>query len=263
MAASRHSRKMNVGIFALTIGIGVFSLWFMRSADTVNARYDEILAKQKTMLSVVLSVRIGNDAIDIPTWEFFTPGHVWSLVSKAHSLPATFTPELVATSVAHTSTELQVARTMNPKLQSMFEAAESDGSPLMLSSAYRSQSAQQEIYDGYLRLYGQSYVNSYVALPGTSEHQTGLAVDIASYSDECAQTADDCSLDYEAIVWLNQNAAQFGFIQRYPSGKQSITGIAGEAWHYRYVGTELARLLTNSGMTLDEFVQQTAPGYSK
>jgi D-alanyl-D-alanine carboxypeptidase len=133
----------------------------------------------------------------------------------------------------------------------------------MFSSTYRSALDQRVIYDTFQSLYGKEYVHDYVAVPGASEHQTGLAVDIATASRDCSVDANACSLDADAMAWLRAHAADYGFIERYPSGKQSITGVAGEHWHYRYVGVPLAKALDGAHMTLDEFVQQTAPGYAR
>ncbi len=244
------------------LAAGGFMFWFNNAAEEVNALYASVSAQLASEPTHVGTARTGDFSINIPSWELFSRGDMWSFVGKQRTLPSTYAPQLATVSVEHTSGSNQVARSIVSPLQSLFAAAAADGSPLMLSSAYRSTSDQQAIYDAYLKMYGQKYVDSYVALPGASEHQSGLSVDIASKSNECARSAAGCSLDYEAIVWLADNATHYGFIQRYPAGKQSITGIAGEAWHYRYVGTALASFLTSTGMTFDEFVQQIAPGYA-
>lgn len=249
--------------FIVLLIAAVFVVAMNRAASAVHSEYNSIDTQIASNSNDVAAANIGNSTLHIRTWENFTKGNIWSLVSKAHALPESFTPKLISAPVAHTSGDLQVAERIGPYLTALFKAAAKDDIDLMLSSAYRSASDQQQVYTSYLNMYGQSYVNSYVALPGTSEHQTGLAVDIATKSTECQHGANNCSLDYASIVWLNQNAEKFGFIQRYPSGKQSITGISGEAWHYRFVGVQLAQLLSDNNMTLDEFVQQVAPGYSK
>ena len=87
----------------------------------------------------------------------------------------------------------------------------------------------------------------WVALPGTSEHQLGLAVDINADTSKCSR--DD------VYNWLLENSYKYGFIQRYPSGKTSITGVANEPWHYRYVGKKAAEEIHQSGMCLEEYVE--------
>jgi D-alanyl-D-alanine carboxypeptidase len=133
----------------------------------------------------------------------------------------------------------------------------------MISSAYRSLQDQQATYDSYVAECGTACANQYVLPVGASEHHTGLAVDFSSASDQCAADSDDCSLGASAVTWLADNAWRYGFIHRYPEGKQSITGVAQESWHYRYVGIVMAKAMHGSGLTYDEVVQQLAPGYAK
>ena len=243
--------------------VGAFLVWFWPAKTTVERQYNEISASLTGQQNVVASAEISQTKLNIPDWSLFSDGGIWSLVSRDARLSDKFTPTLSDAPLEHTGENMKVATAVVPKLRSMQTAAAKDGVRLMLSSAYRSTADQQAIYNSYLRSHGQAYVNNYVALPGTSEHQTGLAIDISSFSRECKAQAAQCSLDFNATAWLRNNAANFGFIQRYPAGKQSITGVAGEAWHYRYVGTELARLLTDNDLTLDEFVPQIAPGYAR
>ncbi len=241
----------------------IFAGWVIQTGRNVETIYTDTATVLSAESSVVSSVIIGDTKLTVPNWQLFHDGEVWSLISADAPLPETYTPGLEDAPVNHTAGDLKVASKISGALRNMFASANNNGIELMLSSAYRSKDNQQDIYNSYLRTQGQAYVDAYVALPGTSEHQTGLAVDISSKSTECTRAASGCSLDYDAIVWLNNNAMNFGFIQRYPAGKQSITGIAGEAWHYRYVGMTLARALETANLTLDEFVQQTAPGYAK
>lgn len=247
----------------LVVIAAVFLLWFWPLKTSLERQYEELAIIHANQSNVVATAEIGGSKLHIPDWSLFSDGNLWSLVNREAKLSPNFTPRLVTAPIDHTGSNMRVAVSMVPKLKSLYAAAAKDGVKLMLSSAYRSVKDQQEIYNSYLTTRGQAYVDSYVALPGTSEHQTGLAVDISSYSSECRTQAAACSLDFSAITWLRNNAADYGFIQRYPAGKQSITGVAGEAWHYRYVGTELANLLTANNLTLDEFVNQIAPGYAK
>ncbi len=235
--------------------------WWQLSA--VSARYDEI--DQMVAAQTIPTVEAGNTKLAIPTYSLFKPGSVWTYVSKDRSLPGSFAPTLVDVPVAHgdAKASMQVGAKIDGPLQQLFAAAKADGVDLMISSAYRSLQDQQKLYDGYMTEKGQAYTVSHVAKPGTSEHQSGLAVDITSASIACAADSDKCELTYVAINWLAQNAPRFGFIQRYPMGKQSITGFSNEEWHYRYVGVPLAKALSDASLTFDEFVQQAAPGYAK
>lgn len=117
---------------------------------------------------------------------------------------------------------------------------------IVANSAYRSYKNQQETYDLYLKTYGENYVKNYVGNPGFSEHQTGLALDIASKNgDVFANTKES--------KWLKENAYKYGFILRYPQDKEDITGYKYEPWHYRYVGTEIAQYIHNNSLTFDEY----------
>lgn len=131
----------------------------------------------------------------------------------------------------------------------MWNAAYEDGIYLILISGYRSAAHQKEVYDAYQADKGTKYADSIAARTGYSEHQTGLALDI--YSKECTSQAKfHESKSYE---WLINNSYKFGFILRYPKGKQDITGYNYESWHYRYLGKDLAKKVYDSGLTFDEY----------
>ena len=140
----------------------------------------------------------------------------------------------------------------------MQEEARKQGYGILIDSAYRSYEYQQKVLDKYIKERGE-LAYSVVALPGTSEHQTGLAIDVALsrdgvYSDQFDDTAPE-------IQWLINNSYRFGFILRYPKGKEEITGYSYECWHYRYVGEELALYMNNNQIqTLEEYYSK---GYTK
>lgn len=113
------------------------------------------------------------------------------------------------------------------------------------SSVYRSFSDQQTLYNKSLESYGNN-IGDFVATPGYSEHQTGLAFDITDGSGNFGSS--------DAFQWLKENCAEYGFILRYPVDKTEITGYNYEAWHYRYVGVEVAREITNNNLTLEEYL---------
>ena len=134
---------------------------------------------------------------------------------------------------------------------SMFNAAKEDGFNLIINSSYRSYEEQKLTYDDYKSRYGSEYADEYAARAGHSEHQTGLAIDIAI--DSGFTTADwDTSPKYQ---WLQNNAYKYGFILRYPKGKENITGFKFEPWHYRYVGKEVATYLYQNNLTLEEYLK--------
>ena len=136
-------------------------------------------------------------------------------------------------------------------LASMEQAAKPAGVTFRISSAFRSWEAQAGVYDGYVRTGGVAQADTFSARPGYSEHQTGWAVDLYD-SAECRLKA--CFGDSPSGQWIAVNAADFGFITRYPEGASQSTGYKYEPWHLRYVGVVLAQQMRDSGVhTLEEF----------
>lgn len=132
--------------------------------------------------------------------------------------------------------------------EKMAEDAKKDGLNIVATSTYRSYDYQEKLYNNYCLNKGIYYADMASARAGHSEHQTGLAVDVA-----------DSSLDYDnfedtkEFIWMNKNSYKYGFILRYPKAKFHITGFKYEPWHYRYVGTKLSYYLYKNNLTLDEY----------
>ncbi|MBO4864990.1 MAG: M15 family metallopeptidase [Ruminococcus sp.] len=140
---------------------------------------------------------------------------------------------------------------INPDAQMAFNemqaAAWNDGINLFIVSGYRSYWYQDQLYWGYVSTRGsQDEVDRFSARAGFSEHQTGLAMDLNSASRSFEGTAE--------AQWIEQHCADYGFIIRYPNGKEDITGFMYEPWHVRYLGKDLARQVTDSGLCLEEFL---------
>ena len=128
----------------------------------------------------------------------------------------------------------------------MAQDASRNGLSLVINSAYRSYSEQERIVDTYKNLYGDDYVNKYVARPGYSEHQTGLSFDIGSKNSNIFSN----SKEYQ---WILNNSYKYGFIHRFPKNAEDITGISNEPWHFRYVGKKIAKIIYENKMTLEEY----------
>jgi LAS superfamily LD-carboxypeptidase LdcB len=207
-----------------------------------------------------------NTEVFLATPSLVQTGQLWGLISKTHPLPNNYVPDdLIDTTLAHgdASQPMKLQKHIEAPLRAMYAAAEQDGFELMLSSAYRSITDQRALQNEFIAKQGKAMADVYVAQPGTSEHHTGMAVDLTSASSQCESDSNSCSLSQGAADWLAKNAPNFGFIQRYPEGKQPITGVAFEPWHYRYIGVTLARAMSQSGLTLDEVIEQMAPGLKK
>lgn len=121
-------------------------------------------------------------------------------------------------------------------------------------SGWRPFEEQQQIWDDTLRESGPEFTAKYVALPGHSEHQTGLAIDLGLKSDHIDFICPDFP-DSGICRTFREKASKYGFILRYPAGKESVTGIGHEPWHFRYVGVPHAGIMTENGLTLEEYTE--------
>ena len=170
------------------------------------------------------------------------------LVNKFHALDENFVPtDLITVPSEYSGEEVFKAnRTAVTALSQMFESAKADGLGLEVNSAYRSYTDQIEIQEYYRKWYGDNYVKNYVARPGFSEHQTGLAFDIGS-------TTTNVFANSKEYAWMLENAHKFGFILRFSKKNEVITGYRSEPWHYRYVGKEIAEYIHTHNITLEEY----------
>ena len=151
-------------------------------------------------------------------------------------------------------TELYLAeRIMEPlnHLAEDFFTATGNGD-LLVCAGYRSREEQQSLWDNAMANHGEEYTRQYFSLPGSSEHHTGLAVDFSFY-DVASGTAYDFDGAGDS-AWMLENAWRYGFVQRYPEDKVSITGISGEAWHFRYVGLPHSAIMQAEGLCLEEYL---------
>ena len=177
----------------------------------------------------------------------------WNLivVNRWNEIPEDYSVELVELSNGQ-----KVDSRIYPYLQEMFDAARAEGIYPIVREGYRTEEEQQDTLDekiqayineGYSRSRAEKTAKEWVALPGTSEHQLGIAVDINA--DKSKSTND------EVYAWFAENAYKYGFILRYPLGKQEITGTSYEPWHYRYVGVEAAQEIFERGICLEEYFE--------
>ncbi len=134
----------------------------------------------------------------------------------------------------------------------MAQAAKGEGLTIVITTGYRPYSYQKQLYETYLRSNGENWTEHFSAEPGHSEHQTGLAADVSSPSAD--YELKQAFADTAEGIWLAQNAHRFGFIIRYPEGKEDITGYKYEPWHVRYVGRDAAAEIYNSKLTLEEYL---------
>ena len=157
------------------------------------------------------------------------------IVNKTYSLPETFAPGGLAEECEKAFNEMK-------------KAAKKDGISIWIDSGYRSFGTQKKLYDSYVKRDGAAVADTYSARAGHSEHQTGLSIDVNN-----ASTAAFNKTYKKVGEWLEKNCYKYGFIIRYPKGKESVTGYIHEPWHIRYVGNEYAEKITQSGLCLEEY----------
>ena len=178
------------------------------------------------------------------------------LVNKQHPVPEDYTFTL-GTITGNMKCDIRII----DELMAMLQAAKDDGVNLVICSPYRDYNRQTVLFNRKIDYYmnkGYSYMEAYkiasitVTVPGASEHQIGLALDIVS--DTYSQLEIEFG-ETEAGIWLQNHSFEYGFILRYPLGKEHITGIQYEPWHFRYVGVEAATAISKQGITLEEFLE--------
>lgn len=253
MSATRKIVLWTFILWVLISSVGVFLLWHQKQqGKTVAAPAKETLA---ALPPTMLTLPDANPIV-MRQPNFTNPDSLWVIVSKLHPIPTDYVPKKlvlpsVLTRADKSQAEQSVRKEVVAPLKEMFDAAEKAGLPLIMASGYRSAETQKGYFDENVRQKGLAYAQAYSALPGISEHQTGLAIDIST-SDQGCVLDESCYINGPESKWLAENAHTYGFILRYPENKEAITGINYEPWHYRYVGKELATALYESGLTLDE-----------
>ncbi len=177
-------------------------------------------------------------------------GKLLILINDGSRIPEDYEPKLMTLTNGQ-----QIDEDIYPSLQKMFDDMRAEGYYPEVRSGYRSEENQEDIFEnkyasfreaGHSKKEARVLTEQWVAEPGTSEHETGLAVDI---NPDREKSGD------EVYIWLNENAHKYGFIKRYPEDKTDITGISNEPWHYRYVGEKAAKEMKDKNLCLEEYVE--------
>lgn len=187
------------------------------------------------------------------------PSDLLVLVNKTYNLPEDYVPkDMVLLSVyapGKPDNLKYLRREAADALYDLLDAIEADGLDLVPSSTYRSYQLQKIIFENNVKLKGSvEKANRTSAKPGQSEHQTGLAVDLSC--KEIDYKVNNDFADTDQAKWINENAYKYGFIVRYPKGKEAITGYSFEPWHIRYVGKDAAQYIYENGITYEEYNEQ-------
>ena len=253
-AASRRKHRAACAVLAVAALLAAGGVGYSARLLQENL----LAAAEPVSVSVSVSVvEEEPEAPDLTATEADGSIGILRLANTQHPLPDGYVPPNLETMDGE-GRQLD-ARAAQP-LRDMIAAARADGCQLVLSSGYRSYERQEELFAmmivDYLNL-GYSYGDAYAAtknlrnIPGTSEHQTGLAADIVAAD---YWTMDDGYAETDEAKWLVEHAADYGFILRYPADKEHITGTHFEPWHYRYVGVEDAQKIMAAGVCLEEYL---------
>lgn len=184
------------------------------------------------------------------------------LINKQHSIPEGYEAEVPLGNINTMKGVMHCDERIIDDLLAMIQAARDDGVTLLICSPYRDLEYQEVLFNRKINYYmgrGLSYMEAYqigsqaVTVPNASEHQLGLALDIVT---DTYKDLEEGFADTDAGKWLAANSCRYGFILRYPKGKEDITCIEYEPWHFRYVGVEAATLITEQGITLEEFWEE-------
>ncbi len=263
-----HKGGKNIFTYLLAMVLSAwvtFTFLVISGTYETNYTYDRIqaqIAAQPTVSPVKTVTFAGTNntqlKLKIPSQKLLKTSGIWAYVSKTQGISEDYQPKLANLTVEHgdwledkrASTEIQ------PELKDMFAAAKAAKNDLIVTSAYRSAADQKKLVAESKAKSGAAYTEKYVNQAGHSEHQLGLAVDLSSFDKDCKANFARCSLKKETAAWLANNSYKYGFILRYPEGKEDLTGIEAESWHFRYVGKDMAKLVRDSGLTFDEIYKK-------
>ena len=268
--AQRRKMILNTAIVIVGIAAGILSGYLLGEGLAERKADADIKAAEKKLYRIQEQLQeanqqleesgVGEDAALAERMKEFEDGIPWNmtLINAENPMQEGYVPELAEVENGY-SVDARIAEDLN----AMLAAARADGCQPQICSAYRSVEKQVQVFNdtvnGWINQ-GSSFWDAYqrttqeVALPGTSEHGIGLAVDIVSnqYAELDAKQAET-----KEAQWLQEHCYEYGFILRYPPEKQSLTGIIYEPWHYRYVGREMAQKIKESGLTLEEYLGKT------
>lgn len=270
------ARRRRIALI-LMIAMALLLILFIVSRDDSNDENKEAptTQEQETETSseetvadpneVLLPEEYFNEVEEVDGVKYITnTDNMVQLVNSEYHLPSDYIPpDLVVPDVemAFGDTSLDKAHLRQEAadaLELMFADAAEQGIELVMVSGYRSYDRQEELFEQEVAERGSvEAAAQWVAVPGTSEHQTGLAVDISAKSVNC-DLVEEFGSTAEGI-WLQENAHEYGFILRYPAEDTEVTGINYEPWHFRYVGVEVATDMYNRDMCLEVYMQTAKP----
>ena len=194
----------------------------------------------------IIKVNIGLDKKYFEDPNIVTEYSIDMIVNKYNKLESDFEPDNLTELTKCSDSGEYLSKDAKEAYDKLCDASKKAGMSLGVTSSYRSYESQQKVYDTYLKSNGQEYVDKYVATPGYSEHQTGLALDVKSTLSSPFKTTKE-------YKWMINNAYKYGFVLRYPEGLENITGYNAESWHFRYVGEKIAKYIHDNNITYEEY----------
>ncbi len=274
LAKKRKRKKMFYSIVGTILALAILASAVLLTVELVsgdkNQTGDEIISQdtsQETSSQTLDNEEIVNSKTEeltpqetqVPVNDIPPEGDFGMLVSVSNPLPSDYVPEVRAIEGTDKLFDVRAA----DDLERMLSDAAAAGYPMYLVSTYRTIEYQEGLYNrkvneyinaGYSEESAKTEAAKWVAIPGTSEHNLGLAADIVSST--WYNTNSDLTQEFENtehFEWLKENSPSYGFLISFQKGKEDITGIVYEPWHYRYVGVELATYLTNNNLSLNEY----------
>lgn len=239
--------------------------WYMIDSDVDTSTPGEYTVKvtacdkygneaEPKTFSVTVDNKKALSTYDSDTHVSYNTDSILVVANKKNALPDGYEPSDLRVVNTPNTNNWKMRDEAATALEEMFAAAKEDGITLIACSGYRSQSYQVTLYNSYVSKYGRATADTISSRPGYSDHQTGLAMDIGDH-DQATVFSSDMQYTPEG-EWLYKNAHNYGFILRYPKGKDDITGYTFEPWHYRYIGVEDATKLYNISpdYTLEEYL---------
>ena len=263
-----HKGGKNIFTYLLAMVLSAwvtFTFLVISGTYETNYTYDRIqsqIAAQPTVSPVKTVTFAGTNntqlKLKIPSQKLLKTSGIWAYVSKTQGISEDYQPKLANLTVEHGDwlEDKRASAEIQPELKDMFTAAKAAKNDLIVTSAYRSAADQKKLVAESKAKSGAAYTEKYVNQAGHSEHQLGLAVDLSSLDKDCKANFARCNLKKETAAWLANNSYKYGFILRYPEGKEDLTGIEAESWHFRYVGKDMAKLVHDSGLTFDEIYKK-------
>lgn len=243
-------QKLNLSVVAKSI-IGVGVLILLGSTYVLN---NPQLTKPKVEQKKEVTTK-NTEEITLPA-ELTDPTSTTVLVDKTHGLNKDYVPANLASPYLNSTADIiQLRSDAAEQAKAMFEKAKEESVPMFITAGYLSYDQQKDYYEDRVGLLGETEANKYTAKPGFSENQTGLALDITDTANGHNITEFK---DTATFQWLSQHAHEYGFILRYPEGKETITDYNYMPWHWRFVGVDLAnKIFTQGGLSLsfEEYFQ--------